>query len=234
MQDVSKLNKVVTDLLLVTEKEWGLYAFTKELLNKKVTEDEKNEMIDKAIQCGTEYAKRIKLLYKSEEVKKLADAFQMKVSVQDNSMIGKRIVFALYTPPNQIEIMQEPIQRACHILENDSVLVELFKQNDIINTILGHEMFHFVEEQFEQEIYTRTKKIRLWNFIGIKYYSTIRTLSEIGAMAFTKELNQLSFSPYILDILLYYSYDPCSAEKNYHDIMEISSGRCRNTVEGDE
>lgn len=234
MQDVSQLNKIVKDLLLVSEKEWGLYAFSKELLNKKVTEDERIEMIKQAIMCGVQYAKHIKKHYKSKELKELANIFQMKVLVQDNSMIGKRIVFALYTPPNQIEIMQEPIQKACHILENDSVLVELFKQNDIMNTILGHEMFHFVEEQFEQEIYTRTKKILLWNFIGIKNYSTIRTLSEIGAMAFTKELNQLKFSPYILDVLLYYSYDPCSAEKIYHDIMKISSGRCRNTVEGDE
>lgn len=225
MQKVTQLYKLVTNLLLVEENEWGLYAFSKEPLHKKITEIEKKEMIDNAINCGIEYAKRIRMQYKSAKVKELAEAFHIKVFVQDNLMIGKRIVFALYTPPNQIEIMNEPIQKTCDILEMDSFFVEHFTQEVIINTILGHEMFHFLEEQFEQEIYTRTKKILLWNCLGIKNYSTIRTLSEIGAMAFTKELNQLTFSPYILDILLCYSYDSCIANKLYHDIMKISARR---------
>ena len=225
MQEVTQLYKLVTNLLLVEENEWGLYAFSKEPLHKKITEEEKKEMIAKAINCGIEYAKRIKMQYKSARVKELAEVFHIKVFQQDSSMIGKRIVFALYTPPNQIEIMNEPIQKACDILEKDSFLVEHFTQEVIINTLLGHEMFHFLEEQFEQEIYTRTKKILLWSCLGIKNYSTIRTLSEIGAMAFTKELNQLTFSPYILDILLYYSYDSCSTKKIYHDIMKISARR---------
>ncbi|KAB1436048.1 hypothetical protein [Candidatus Galacturonibacter soehngenii] len=225
MQEVTQLYKLVSNLLLVKENEWGLYAFSKEPLHKKITKEEKKEMIDMAINCGIEYAKRIKMQYKSARVKELAEVFQIKVFQQDSSMIGKRIVFALYTPPNRIEIMNEPIQKACDILEKDSFLVEHFTQEVIINTILGHEIFHFLEEQFEQEIYTRTKKILLWSCLGIKNYSTIRTLSEIGAMAFTKELNQLTFSPYILDIILYYSYDSCSTKKIYHDIMKISARR---------
>lgn len=233
MQGVGKLAQMLEDLLQVSEECWGLYAFSRELLNRRIAEEEKEEMIVKAIECGREYARRIKDQYDSSDIIEIADKLNLKVSLQENSMVGKRVLFALYTPSNQIEIMKEPIEKAnCLISKEASVLVELFGQNDIMNTILGHEIFHFIEDQFKQEIYTRRKKILLWNFIGFKNYSTIRTLSEIGAMAFTKELNGLNFSPFILDILLYYSYDSCSAEKIYRDVLGISSGRCRKTVEG--
>lgn len=233
MQDERKLEQMLEDLLQIDDESWGLYAFSRELLNRKIAEEEKKEMIEKAIECGKKYARRMKKQYGTTDIMELADKLKLAVSLRENSMVGKRVLFALYTPSNQIEIMKEPIDKAACLISNEaSVLVELFGQNDIMNTILGHEVFHFIEDQFEQEIYTRTKKILLWKFIGFKNYSTIRTLSEIAAMAFTKELNGLNFSPFLLDILLYYSYDSCSAEKIYQDVLEISSGRCRKTVEG--
>ncbi len=67
--------------------------------------------------------------------------------------------------------------------------------------------------------------------MGFKNYSTIRTLGEIGAMAFTKELNGLKYSPFILDILLYFSYDSSGAGKIYRDVLGVNLGRCRETVE---
>lgn len=94
-----------------------------------------------------------------------------------------------------------------------------------MNTILGHEIYHFVEDRFAQEIYTRTERILLWKLLGLKNYSTIRTLSEVGAMAFTQELNRLRYSPFILDVLLYYAYDSASAETITRDVLGVSSGK---------
>jgi hypothetical protein len=80
-------------------------------------------------------------------------------------------------------------------------------------------------------IYTRTEKILLWKFFGFKNYSVIRTLGEIGAMAFTKELMGLSYSPFIFDILLYYCYDPASAEKIYQDVLANQVRKVQRTIE---
>lgn len=232
MQGQMKLGDMMHNLLLVDDETWGLYAFSRDILNRRILPDQKTEMISKAIACGKEYAQRIISEHGSTDIRRIAQKLKLKLEFQDALMTGKRVLFACYTSPDKIGIMEEPVRRAAKlILEEDSALVELFPQAGIMNTILGHEIFHYLEEQFEQEIYTRTEKILLWKLLGYNNYSTIRALGEIGAMAFTKELNGLSYSPFMLDVLLYYSYDSSSAETIYREVLGVSSGRCREPVE---
>ncbi|MDF2924187.1 MAG: hypothetical protein K0R57_3101 [Paenibacillaceae bacterium] len=234
-QGQSRLREMIHHLLQVDDETWGQYAFSRDILNQRIQPDQKTEMIAKAIACGKQYAQRIIHEYGCRDISALARRLELKIELHDASMIGKRVMFASYTPPDHIIVMKEPVRQAVDLISReDPVLVELFPQDGIMSTILGHEIFHFIEDRFEQEIYTRTEKILLWNFLGYKNYSTIRTLSEIGAMAFTQELNELSCSPFILDVLLYYGYDSSSAEKIYRDVLGVSSGRCRETVEDHE
>lgn len=224
------LRDMIHHLLQVDDETWGQYAFTRELLKKRIHPDRQNEMIAKAIACGKEYARRIIHQHGTRDASEIAGKLELRVEFRDVSMVGKRVLFASFAPPDQIIIMQEPVDQAVRLTATEEPgVVELFTQKGIINTILGHELFHFVEEQFEQEIYTRTEKICLWNFLGLKNNSTIRTLSEIGAMAFTKELNGLKYSPFMLDVLLYFGYDAASAQKIFRDVLEVRSGRCRET-----
>jgi hypothetical protein len=192
----------------------------------------KTKMTAEAAACGRQFAQRMITDYGSADVSLIAERLNLKLEFQKAQMTGKRVLFASYTAPERIEIMEEPVRRAAVRVQAEAPgLVELFGQAGIMNTILGHEIFHAVEDRFEQEIYTRTEKILLWKLLGYSHYSTIRTLSEIGAMAFTQELNRLSYSPFILDVLLYYDYDSSSAENIYRDILGVSSGRCRKAVE---
>jgi hypothetical protein len=220
MQDNIGLQEMIQKLLQVDDETWGLYAFSRELLNKRIQPNQKTEMISKAIACGKKYAQQVIREYGCSDVRTISDKLKLKIEFQNTSMIGKRVLFACYTPPDKIEVMEEPIHQAVTLIsEKAPFLVEHFQQNGIMDIILGHEIFHFFEEEYEQSIYTRTEKILLWNFLGYKNYSVIRTLGEIGAMAFTKELNGLNYSPFILDVLLFYGYDSSSAEKIYRDVL---------------
>lgn len=232
MQEQFSLVEMIQDLLQVDDESWGLYALSRDLLKERIPADKKAEMIIKATACGREYAQRTIREFGCRDAHTIAEKLKLKIVSKDVNLTGNRILFACYTPPDEIEIMTEPIQKAVQlILKKESKLIELFDNHSIMDTILGHEIFHYLEDQFEQEIYTRTEKILLWNFLGYKNYSTIRTLGEIAAMAFTKELNGLTFSPFILDVLLYYGYNSSSAEKIYRDVLGMISGRCRETVE---
>lgn len=220
MQDNIALQDMIQNLLLVDDETWGLYAFSRELLIKRIQPDQITEMIAKAIACGKEYAQKVIHEYGCCDVRKILDKLKLKIEFQGASMIGKQVLFARFTPPDKIEVMEEPVHQAVSFIHKKApILVDHFQQNGIMNTILGHELFHFIEEQNEQRIYTRTEKILLWNFLGFKNYSVIRTLGEIGAMAFTKELNGLDYSPFILDVLLYYGYDSSNAEKIYRSVL---------------
>jgi hypothetical protein len=232
MQEQFSLGEMIHNLLQVNDETWGLYAFSRELLKKRISQDKQTEMITKAIDCGREYARRTIDEYGCNDIRTIAKKLNLRIEYKNTYMTGKRILFACYTPPDKIEIMEEPVHRAVSLISGEeTILVELFQQDGIMDTILGHEIFHFIEEQNVKEIYTKTEKILLWNFMGYKNYSTIRTLGEIAAMAFTKEMNGLKYSPFILDILLYYSYDSSGAVKIYRDVLGMSSGRCRESIE---
>lgn len=222
MQEQLSLVEMIQNLLQVDDESWGLYAFSRDILKERISADKKSEMIEKSISCGKEYAQRIIREFGSNDVNFIAEKLKLKVAFQDSVMTGKTILFGNYTPPDEIVIMTEPVSKAVQLIpEEESVLIEYFPKNSIINIILGHEIFHYLEDKFEQEIYTRTEKILLWSFLGFKNYSTVRALGEIAAMAFTKELNGLKYSPFILDILLYYAYNSSSTEKIYRDVLEF-------------
>ncbi|ABX44112.1 hypothetical protein [Lachnoclostridium phytofermentans] len=226
------LEEMIQNLMEVDDVTWGLYAFSRDQLKRCITEEEKIQMIQKAIACGKDYAHLILREVGSNDPHVIAKKFDLQVIQKSEEITGSHILFALYTPPNQIQIMNEPIHRAIQLINKEkSILIELFRQDSIISTILGHEIFHFLEQKYEKEIYTQTEKVVLWKLFGYRYYSTIRALSEIGAMAFTRELNGLCYSPFLLDVLLFYSYSSVNARKIYDDIIGISSGRCRLIVE---
>lgn len=232
MQGQLQFEEMIQNLLQVDDQTWGLYVFSRELLKHRIQEEKKLEMIFKAMTCGRDYAKRMRFEHGNKDIQTIAQHYKLKIESHDALVIGNRILFARYTPPNKIEIMKEPIQKAIRLISKEAPdLFDIFKRDDIIEIILGHEVFHFFEEQNKCEIYTRNEKILLWNFMGIKNYSTIHALSEIGAMAFVKELKGLSYSPFLLDFLLYYSYDVLSAERIYHDILGKSAERCIDPVE---
>lgn len=220
------LNEMVQNLLGIDDKTWGLYVFSRDILKNRIPDEIKPEMISKAIECGKHYAKQIMAEYNSNDIRLIAKKLGLKIDYKDSLLTGKRILFASYTPPDEIVIMKEPIERAVkHLAGENSNLVELFSEDSIIDIILGHELFHFVEDKFEEEIYTKTEKILLWKFLGFKNNSTIRTLGELGAMAFTREINGDKFNPFILDVLLYFNYDPSNATKIYYNVLGMSLGR---------
>ena len=235
MRNPDQLEEMIGALLEVDDQAWGVYAFSRDVLKRRVPPEQMTEMTDEAIRCGKDYARRMIAEYGCRDAHMLAERMKLKVQFESTSITGNRILFACYTPPDHIVIMDEPIRRAALLVSQEALsLVELFRQDDIMNTILGHEIFHAVEERFEAEIYTRTKKIELWHLLGLRSYSKVRALSEIAAMAFTRELNRLDYSPFILDFLLYFGYDTSGAESIYRDVLGVGSGRCREAVEDHE
>lgn len=225
MESSYSLDEMIRQLLEIDDKAWGLYVFSRDILKNRVLKEQKLEMISKSIKCGEEYAKKIMKEYDTNDIRLISQKLGLKIEYKDSLLTGKRILFASYTPPDEILIMKEPVERAVKELSLEgSNLVEVFSEYSIMDTILGHELFHYIEDKFEEEIYTKQEKILLWKIFGFKNNSTIRALGELGAMAFSRKINGSTFSPFILDVLLYYSYDPSSATKIYQDVLGINLG----------
>ena len=59
--------------------------------------------------------------------------------------------------------------------------------------MLAHELFHFVEEKYKDEIFTKQEKIRLWSLGPLHNDSTVIVLSEIAAMAFAQAITGIPY-----------------------------------------
>lgn len=75
----------------------------------------------------------------------------------------------------------------------------------------------------KKEIFTQTETIRLWSVGPFHNDSTIIALSEIAAMAFAKEMTQISYAPYLMDVLLVYGYSPKEASGLYEEILSYAT-----------
>ena len=208
--------QIVADLTPINDQVWGQYAFSRELLNRKLTAEQRQELITASIEEGERTAEKIQIKYPNFSIAEVIAAQGVKVEMMknDDEVIGSRILFALYTPPKLIQISKAPIQKI------GAFNLPGLAEQDVENMMLAHELFHHIESH-DKEMYTQKTKIVLWKFLFYSYKSTVRATSEIAAMAFSRTLNQLKYSPFMLDILLFYSYDPQTATKMYYEVMDF-------------
>ena len=214
--ETMSLREMMKGLSAVDDMTWGMYAFSRDALRDKVDCARKKEMIEKAVCCGCETADKIMDQMGTSNPREIAGRLGLRVEYLDKGQIADRVLFALFTPPDLIQIMREPLDKA---VEGGS-LDGFSTRGQLEDLILGHEIFHYLEEE-DEAIYTRTEKIRLWKILGFENRSTIRALSEIAGMYFSKKLNGFPYSPFALDILLYYNYNSETALNMYREVAEI-------------
>ena len=112
------------------------------------------------------------------------------------------------------------VRKGRALLSEPGVSHALTGQLDIAKLLLGHELFHFVEEKYKKEIWTRTYKIELWAPKPLHNRSGVAVLGEIAAMSFAKTLTGIPYSPYVMDAFLVYGYSPEAASGLYEEMME--------------
>jgi hypothetical protein len=179
----------------------------------------------KAVSSGKEWALRMIAETGAKSPPAMLEALGLSLVENDDDMRGGgRPLYAQFVPERRIEIMTQPISIYSSMFEKfNNEANELFPPPaQVRELLLGHELYHYVEECHKNEIYSRTETIQLWKFLWITNNSTIRAISEIAAMSFTKTLNGISYSPFILDVLLFYGYDKKRAENVFKRIMRIA------------
>lgn len=211
-----KISEMMDNLYEITEEAYGEYAFEREPLKRKINSKQRKEMIQKAIMCGREEAKEFRHRFGVETPKTLYEKLGLHISYSPEESAKYQIVFAQFIEPNQIVVFQDVLYRIEELQARESLTIR--GHYTVEEIMLAHELFHFVESLEEQTIYTRTERIELWHR-PFSNKSPIAVLSEIGGMAFAKELLGLDFCPFMLDVLLLYAFDTKSAEALHKKII---------------
>lgn len=204
---------IIEDLIAVPEETWAAFQFARDPLRKKISVEEQQVMGVKALRCGKDAAKKIRQRFPEKSVQEILQELKVPIVHQQEEHIGSRLLFALYDSSRGILLMDKPLEKFAN-LDQQSV----FTHEMIEDLILSHELYHHIETN-DPEIYTQKTEIILWKFLGYKHRSNIRSLSEIAAMSFAKKLNQVDFSPFLLDIVLVWPYDQEQAIEMYQEVM---------------
>lgn len=227
--DVRPIEYMVKDLAEIEPVEWFSYAFSREPLNGKFNQEQRREWMEKCLACGREYAEKICRKYHTRDPEKMAEAMGMDISYPEFPEKTDRVLFAEYRVPNKICIYMDAVKKAEKLIERPEIQELLAGGLDISRLLLSHELFHCVEEQYKNEIFTKTEKVRLWSLGFLHNDSNVIALSEIAAMGFAQEIMGITYSPYVMDVFLVYGYSPEEASGLYEEMM-VCAGRTPRTA----
>lgn len=159
---VRPVGMIVEDLCRIPEEDWAIYAFSREPLNGKFTDEQRRDLTRQALACGREYAEKLAAQYGMRDPEKLAKVLGVKVDFPDMPQSTERVLFAEFREPDKVHIYMDGVRKGRILLSEPGVPHALTGQLDIAKLLIGHELFHWVEEKYKKEIWTRTYKIELW------------------------------------------------------------------------
>jgi len=218
--ELRELHTMLIELSKIEMSDWYKYAFSTEPLNGKFNDEQRSNWMKRSIECGKEYFEIISQKYQTSDPRIIAKKMELDVSYPTLPEKTDRVMFAEYRMPNKISIYMDAVRKANQLLEAPEITAIMTKTLDIKKLLLAHEIFHYVEDQYAKEIYTQTEKVRLWSVGPLHNDSVIVALSEIAAMSFAKEMMELPYAPYLLDVLLVYGYSPMEASGLYEEMMK--------------
>lgn len=169
--------------------------------DKQTRKWDKEKMLrlgEQASICGVQTAKDLKERFPDKSLEETCTALGVEVSEFDFPPGAGRQVFALYHAPDQISLRRVVIEKADDLLKENQ-LTHLLQGCTSMDIVLAHELFHAVEYQQRDTIFTCTYRENLGLFRRNEF---IRPLGEIAAMSFAKELLNLSYNPIVMDCVL--------------------------------
>ncbi|OCA85932.1 hypothetical protein A8F94_13875 [Bacillus sp. FJAT-27225] len=213
------IDEKINFLTTISDQEWGQYAFSRDPLNRKVPDFKKQELIEKAIECGKQQAVQVRQKYPVHSVKEIAAWMNTKISFKESYGTENFIMFACYNSPNSITLFKDNLELVNKFIPEHH-LGSMLDQVDVEELLIAHELFHFIEEH-EDDIFTKSTKIILWKLGKFQYKSQLTALSEIAAMQFAKDLLAVHFNPFVFDVLMLFPHNEGKANQLFKEITTI-------------
>lgn len=222
MEKLYDLEDMISRLGQLSDEQWALYAFSREPLKGKVEKAERLRLAKEAMECGRREAEILKAQFQDKTAYEYARTQGLYINYKEKANDGGYVIFAQYKPKKEISVFTHCIKMAEPYLEKYPGLP--FENAGMIqDVLLSHEVFHHIEEIKKDTIFTRKKHVELWTLGPVHNASKLACLSEIGGMGFAKELCRITWSPYLLDVFLVYSYSPSAASNLFEGIKRAAA-----------
>lgn len=218
---IRPVSRIVRDLTNIPQANWWRYAFSREPMNGRFCDEERQAMYQQAVACGERYAQACQKQYGTIPMEELAEKLGLDLVFQDRPQSSSRIVFADFQEPGTIHVYEDGLEKGEALLAQPDVKNAFGCDVDIASVLIAHELFHVLELR-DPAIWTRTHSVVLWKAGWFTNRSPVAVLSEIAAMAFAKWMTGLPFSPYVLDAFLVYGYSESASSALYEEMSQAA------------
>lgn len=193
------LNKLLNTKELVFAK----YQFNTSKHNNIIFESE--EFINESI----EFAKELALKFKDKKIDELVKEYNLSiVNIND---LKDNYTLSCFKSPNKIVINEENVNRVYKKINHYGIKLEKDKIKDIS---IAYALFFYLIKTMNSIIIDNDNSLK-------KEVLRDKSLIEVCAKTFAKELTNLSFSAYVLDFILYTSIDDAKAKDMMLSIFEL-------------
>ena len=217
--NIVDLLEKIENLLNISDRDWAYYEFSKDPIGNKFTDVEKEFLIDESNSLVDNMIKEIQFSKGFKDIYSLANKMNMKLERPIKPVGEAHITFAIYEEPDKIFIFQDTINKFNDLVQKSKKLQEILNKINLEELILAHELFHVIEINKKETIFTQTYKKNLWKLGPFENNSKIIAISEYSARLFSKKLLNIDISPYILDFLFLYVYNVQIANNIYDDMI---------------
>jgi hypothetical protein len=209
---------MLQNIIVLDDDFWGSrYAFSRDPIQRLLSDQDKLSLSRKAQECGKENAQKLLSQYGSPGLRELAKT----IGVSVEKVWGGTVHFAEYVEPDKIRIYEDFLEKLS--LQAEDLPPETADLLSFAEEILiTHEIFHYLEFLQKDSIFTRTYCHPLPRVLFFHPRAKLLCISEIAAMAFIKEYLYLSWPPYIFDLLFTYGFNKDAAYRLYNTIIRLS------------
>lgn len=197
------------------------YAFLREPLRERIDSVQREELFLRCVKDGEQYARKLIEQFGVCKPTEIARQLGIKIERPFRPSGGGRVLFAEFEEPDTIRVYQSAVSNAQKAIKSYH-LEDMFEKVQIEEVLVAHELFHYVEMAEKNTVFSLNYKICLWKLGSYQHMSRLTTISEISAMAFAKYLTKLSFSPYLFDVFLSYTYDTDIGGSLFHEIRQLA------------
>lgn len=205
-------------VLSIPNEVFYLKAINDDPISRKISQTEYDEIITESASTGYKLAKKYKEVMKKHGILDFLDNKNIEVVMENELDSGGPIYFGAYDTNGPITLFIGNIMKSETLIASENI--EDLDIQLIVKIVLAHEAFHYFED-IESNLYSNNKEVLIWSLGPIKYRTKLICPSEIGAMAFAKELLDLKFNSNALNYLLYSGINEQTGENYYNKIVDI-------------
>lgn len=221
------LKEMVETLAALSDKVYGLYCFRREPMRAKISDEQRDELLERCFTEGARYADELLAQFDHAKPSEIAARLGIAIERPRVPVGGGRVLFAEYEEPSEIRVYQSAVANAQSAIEENN-LESFFEGIDVEEVLIAHELYHWVEHRDKDAIFTLNYRVKLWRIGRFTNTAKLVSLSEITAMSFAKRLTGLPFSPNLFDVFLSYTYNQDAGGALYNEILGYAKAQAED------